>query len=336
MRAVTIGLAALFFCGRLLAQPANITDARWADGSDRIGDLRQGWLAFEIPATNGVRSPCCWQGGWKDDGPAGCDLSQAHVNYGSRWDTPLADSLQVLAQVSDHQVSRMLVVGRECPVSAGEAEIHWLGAVDDKAALHWLLETAETAPKNQVRQSALHAIAMHRSEEATRQLARRAADANSDLQREAIFWLGESRGEPGLQSLKQLLSDLEPGAARRELNFAIAQSGTDEAGDILVDISRSDPDPEQRSGAMFWLAEEFPERAAGVLIHVLETEQNRQVKNQAVFAISQLPGETARELLLGLARDPQTDPATRKQALFWLAQSSDAETIDALTQLLTR
>jgi hypothetical protein len=87
---------------------------------------------------------------------------------------------------------------------------------------------------------------------------------------------------------------------------------------------------------MFWLAEEYPRQAQDWLIELICTEKDVDVLDQAVFAISQLPGDNGDQVLLGLARDAQTPRAVRRQALFWLAQSDNDASIAALTELLSR
>jgi HEAT repeat protein len=57
---------------------------------------------------------------------------------------------------------------------------------------------------------------------------------------------------------------------------------------------------------------------------------------EAVFAISQLPGETGTRMLLELAKDEQKPREVRRQALFWLANSDDENAVAALADLLTR
>ena len=103
----------------------------------------------------------------------------------------------------------------------------------------------------------------------------------------------------------------------------------------MLEISKSDPDPEQRGNAMFWLAEEYPEQAQDWLLEVISTEQDEDVLEQAVFAISQLPDDSGSRILLYLVQDKQASRTVRHQALFWLAQSDDDKTIAALTELLS-
>lgn len=294
------------------------------------------WLAFSLPALAGSRSPCCWKGKWNGKGEAGCSLERTHQSYGTRSDSPLADNVIVLGQIREGRVHDLRVVGESCPVEANGAQVTWIGGVDNVAGLDWLEDTARSDREDLVGDSALFALALHRSPQAGQRLYTLAKETESDLSEEAIFWLGETRGEQGFKILKQLLAELPRGDTRRAINFALAENNTAEAADLLFQISKSDSDPEQRGEAMFWLAEEYPQQAQGWLLEVIETEKDEDVLEQAVFAISQLPGGMGDQLLLEIARNDQASRAVRRQAIFWLAQSDNDSSVAALTELLTR
>jgi len=57
------------------------------------------------------------------------------------------------------------------------------------------------------------------------------------------------------------------------------------------------------------------------------------VRKSAVFALSRLPEDEAATQLIAVA-DTSKDAAVRKQAIFWLGQSSDPKALDYLTKLL--
>lgn len=294
------------------------------------------WLAFSLPALAGTRSPCCWQGKWNGTGEAGCSLQTSHQSYGTRSDSPLAENVIVFSQLRDGQVQSIRVVGESCPVDAGGARVTWIGSVDETEGLDWLEAVARLDQDDSVGGSILFALALHRSPEAGHRLYSLARNVEADLSEEAIFWLGESRGEQGFRLLKKLLAELPEGDERRAINFALAQNNTDEAAALLFEISKSDSDSEQRGEAMFWLAEGYPQKAQGWLFEVLETEQDEDVLEHAVFAVSQLPDGAGDKALLELAQNTKASRAVRRQAIFWLAQSDDDSSVAALTELLTR
>ena len=342
MRTTLTGLALLLAAGAAWAQVGNLTGADVADRtavSDPAEIARQlddSWLAFTMPVLDGTASPCCWQGNWNEFGTQGCSLESRPTGFGSRGDAPDTDLLVVFAKVEHGDVRSMRVVGEQCPVEGQGARVEWLGEVGNEEGLDWLETVARSGDSDSVRHSALYALAQHRDEAVTGRLSAMARNGGPELQHQSIFWLGEARGAAGLAQLEQLLGELPPGESRRELNFAIAQAGTPAAMELLIRISRTDADREQRSGALFWLAHDFPAEAEPLLLNLLTDETDSEILERAVFALSQLPEDRSGPVLLALARDSQAPREVRRQALFWLAQSDDDETIAQLTELLTR
>jgi hypothetical protein len=328
------------------AQAAELYDALITDKSSitdpakAVKDAEGQWLAFSLPALEGTRSPCCWKGRWngrsKGMGQAGCDLDARHQSFGTSSNSPLTDNVIVYSEIRDGRVQDLRLVGEHCPVNANGAQVTWIGEVDDKDGLDWLENLARQISKDSEGDMAIYALSLHRSEEAGKRLYSLAKETEIDSSHEAIFWLGEARGEQGFKLLKQLLDELPMGNRRREINFALSQNNSPEAAGLLFEISKSDPDPGQRGEAMFWLAEAYPQRAQPYLMEVIKTERDEDVLEEAVFAISQLPGDIGGKMLLDIARDSEAPTDVRRQAIFWMAQSDDDKTVAALTELLTR
>ena len=85
-------------------------------------------------------------------------------------------------------------------------------------------------------------------------------------------------------------------------------------------------------------------RAAGITLALMAGQAWPQagelydagVAEQAVFAISQLPGESGSKMLMDLVTDSQAPREVRRQALFWLANSDDDNAVAALADLLSK
>lgn len=315
---------------------ATVTDrASIADPAVAVSEFPDGWLAFSMPVIEGTRSPCCWRGYRDGNGESGCSLQNGHQGYGSRHDSPLTNRVIAYARLSDGQTESFRLVGELCPVDGGGAEITWIGNTDDTASLEWLDHVARSS-KHGASDTALHAIALHANPEATNRLHDLAKDKDSGLSEEAVFWLGQARGVGGYRVLDTLLGELSRGETRQAVNFALAINGSPEALARLVEISRGDSDPEQRGNALFWLAQEYPGQAEGLLLGALANEKDAEVLEQAVFAVSRLPGNQGTRILLDLARNPEQPREIRRQALFWLASSEDDQALAALEEMLTR
>jgi len=100
----------------------------------------------------------------------------------------------------------------------------------------------------------------------------------------------------------------------------------------LIDVTRDANRPRRtRRVALQWVG-----MAAGDVVTDGQTavdDADRETREQAVFAVSQLPKDEGVPLLIEVARSHR-DPQVRRRALFWLGQSGDARAIDLFEELL--
>lgn len=294
-----------------------------------------GWIAFAIPAQPGTRSRCCWSGHWQGPKHLGCDLDSPSGFIGTWDDAPKADQLTVYARVDDEDPRSLLLVGDSCPVRGNGEVVQWLGTVGEAPALEWLARATDADDDHPVAHEALYAIASFPGTSSDDLLEQLARDGRKGIASNAVFWLGEARGEPGFQRLRRLLSELPVGPARRQINFALSQSKSPHAGPLLVDISRTDRDREQRGEALFWLAESNQPGALERLVEAVETDRDREVRDRALHGLSELKDPGAARALAGIARD-HWDHHTQGQSLFWLAQGFPDRAEVALMDILSR
>jgi hypothetical protein len=91
-----------------------------------------------------------------------------------------------------------------------------------------------------------------------------------------------------------------------------------------------------RSQSVFWLGQAAGDVATRGLNDLVDDNTvDREVREQAVFALSQRPREEGIPALINVARTNK-DPEIRKKALFWLGQSNDPRALDLFEELLTR
>jgi hypothetical protein len=148
----------------------------------------------------------------------------------------------------------------------------------------------------------------------------RVVDLGAVTAREAIAWLLDLAQRAPARVASSAMSPL------------IAAEGSEPWPQLLA-IARSETRPrEARREAMFWLAE-----ATNHHLGIDDADENvseeDDIRQQAVFAISQLPRDVAIPKLLEVARSPNR-PAVRKQAIFWLGQSGDARATALFAELL--
>jgi len=106
--------------------------------------------------------------------------------------------------------------------------------------------------------------------------------------------------------------------------------------DLLVIAKNSDAPTANRKDAVFWLSQEAGDAATKGLSELADDEnQDREVRDQAVFALSQLPHDQGIPILIRLARTNK-DPQVRRKALFWLGQSDDPRALALIEEILTK
>lgn len=91
-----------------------------------------------------------------------------------------------------------------------------------------------------------------------------------------------------------------------------------------------------RRSAVFWVGQAAGDAATrGLTDLVDEPNADREVREQAVFALSQRPRDEGVPALIRIARE-NPDPELRRKAIFWLGQSEDPRALALFEELLTR
>jgi hypothetical protein len=105
----------------------------------------------------------------------------------------------------------------------------------------------------------------------------------------------------------------------------------------MLRIARNDNLPRStRTQSVFWLGQAAGDAATANLKDlVVDNSVDREVRESAVFALSQRPRDEGVPALISVARTNK-DPEIRKKALFWLGQSRDPRAIDLFEELLTK
>ncbi len=150
-----------------------------------------------------------------------------------------------------------------------EGALFALSQHDDPRAYDHLLNLLRTSSDPEVRGQAIFAVSQHGKEEALPVLRAIALDESEDpeLRGQAIFWLGQSGGSH--VELARIYRGTTDAEVREQTIFAIAQKGTTEAVDFLMEVARSDEDEEMRSKAIFWLGQSKDPRVASFLLELI-------------------------------------------------------------------
>ena len=105
----------------------------------------------------------------------------------------------------------------------------------------------------------------------------------------------------------------------------------------LLRIARNDRVPEDtRKSAVFWLGQAAGEAATiGLDSLVSDASADREIRESAVFALSQRPEREGVPALIRIAKRDR-DPEIRRKAIFWLGQSESPAALALFEELLTK
>ncbi len=87
-------------------------------------------------------------------------------------------------------------------------------------------------------------------------------DADRELKKQALFWLGQKAGKRSLDALNKAIDSNDADTeVQKQAVFAISQRPKDEAVPLLIKIAKTHAKPAVRKQAIFWLGQTGDERA---------------------------------------------------------------------------
>jgi HEAT repeat protein len=162
------------------------------------------------------------------------------------------------------------------------------------------------------------------------------ADEDSDDRIAALNALLQMDAERAMPILQQVLARRDPCsvALRRKAVFLVSQKRTDQTANILMNVARSDPDQETREQAVFWLSQ-VP-GSTGLLEEILKGSGDENIKEKALFSLSQQNEPRAQQALRDFATRETENSDLREKAIFWLGQNHSKDNTEFLRTLYSR
>jgi hypothetical protein len=98
----------------------------------------------------------------------------------------------------------------------------------------------------------------------------RSRSVSPDIRRSAVFWLGQAAESVVAASLDSLARDSSADReVRKQAVFALSQRPDNEGVPVLLRIARTNPDPQLRKSALFWLGQSDDPRALALFEEIL-------------------------------------------------------------------
>ena len=162
------------------------------------------------------------------------------------------------------------------------------------------------------------------------------ADEDSDDRIAALNALLQMDADRAMPILQKVLARRDPCsvALRRKAVFLVSQKRTDQTANILMSVARSDPDQEVREQAVFWLSQ-VP-GSTGLLEEILKGNSDENIKEKALFSLSEQNEPKAAQILRDFAAREGENADLREKAIFWLGQRRSTENTEFLRTLYSR
>ena len=227
------------------------------------------WVGYGVPIVPGDRQVCGWDAGHR-------------ASHRLSLEGPSA--LFVLYRMEQHAVAKLRIATPDCDIDAGGLPVTWLSGVSGAGSVRYLdMLTAQ----ERLADAALSAIALHQDAEADRVLdARLAPDQPGKIREKAVMWLCVSRHR--YEPVMRVAHDDKSPRVRGEALFWLAQGAqTKLAADAIAGVIDNDPETEVKKKAVFALSQMRDGEGVPKLIQVAKTNRNPEVRKQALFWLGQ-------------------------------------------------
>lgn len=301
---------------------------------DRIARAPEGAVHFHFPSREGV----CGDGhgiGVRRAGSGEWSMMRWSVREGDSrddWESRCRPGpVQVELRVSGRVVREV-----ETRVGATVRGGTDLGAVAAGEAVEYLLGLAERAEDGEVGEDAILPATLAAVSGLHPRLLRLAGSAAvpTETREKAVFWAAEM-GAP-TADLARLYASANDEDVREAILFAFGRREDPEAARALLRVARGDDPRDLRKKAVFWLGQAAGRAIATDLGDIVaDDDVDDEVREQAVFALSQRPRDEGIPALLQIART-HPSPKIRKKAMFWLGESGDPRAVALFEELLIK
>jgi hypothetical protein len=312
------------------------------------------WIGYRLPMVAGPRQMCCYD--TVSDAGTCCGRCRLEAGGGVTLDTGDADASArrggrimleppsdfiVLVRVEAGAVSRIRTFTPDCDLDAGGLPVVWLEGVKADDSVAWLSRLVTASPDSgerhdRIGRSALAAVALTSAPSADRALEAFVAPQSAEwLRGQAVFWIGSTRGEPGVRILARMLQQDPSDKVREKVTFGLSVSKASSALTTLIAAAKNDRSTRVRGQALFWLGQKAGDQAVAAIASAIDNDPETEVKKKAVFALSQLPKDEGVPKLIEVAKTNR-NPAVRKQAFFWLGQSKDPRAVQFFEDVLLK
>ena len=155
-------------------------------------------------------------------------------------------------------------------------------------------------------------------------------DLPVDLAGHSIYWINGAPNDQSISLISKLLAEEDKSEIREDL---ISAAGIHQSGKLVYDFMKTvignDDISDVREQAVFWMSQTNHEDALDYLFNLAQNDKSEDVREHAVFAVSQIETEESTDKLIELARTSEL-LQVRKKAIFWLGQKASRKSLNEL------
>lgn len=219
-----------------------------------------------------------------------------------------------------------------------DTSVYWLGrATNDESFSHVEKFFDAAGSKTHLQGTLVFISSCHPGPKAPEFLKKVAlGNYTGKVKESAVFWLGNYGDSTSLSYLKEIFAKVQDTGIKKQVVFALQLSRQKQAVEELIRIAKSEPNQDIRKSAVFWLGQKASVESIKALKDIVdEPKEESKLKEQAVFAISQLPKDKSVPMLIDIAKTNKS-PSVRKRAIFWLGQTGDESALKFFEEILLK
>jgi HEAT repeat protein len=158
----------------------------------------------------------------------------------------------------------------EVPEEARGKAIFWLGQRQTPENAAFLRSLYGRLKSEELKKKVLFSLSQMGGKENGRWLLGIAGDSSqtTEMRKQALFWAGQ--GGVSIGELTKLYSRVTDREMREQLVFVYSQRDEPAALDKLIEIAKTDPSPELRKRALFWLGQSDDARAVQAIQDIID------------------------------------------------------------------
>lgn len=208
---------------------------------------------------------------------------------------------------------------------------HAIGESRDRGSLNTLQGLYESVKEVEVKRGIIQAAGNNQEREAAFAFLMKIAKTDPEKQsrRTAVQQLGEFDRANIVDELSKLYSGEADADVKKAILHALAETKSPAAQGRLLELAKSEPNPELRKRAIHVLAERG-EAAIGDLVSLYDSERVPEVRRNVLQALSEIKGTRVEDKLFAVARtDDNVD--LRRQAIRLLGERAGKRSLDFLS-----